>query len=52
MLGDNAMAALKEVKDRGLVNVDIRTVNSFMTSSGMTANPRTPLWSRFLRFIG
>ena len=52
ILGDNAKAALKEVNDRGMVSMDVQTVNTIMTSSGMAADRRTPLGVRFLRFIG
>lgn len=52
MLGDNAKAALREVNDRGLVDLDPQSVNTMMTASGMAADRTTPLGNRFLRFIG
>ena len=52
MLGDNAKPALLEINDRGLVNVDLQSVNTMMTSSGMTDDRRTLVGTRFLAFIG
>ena len=52
MLGDNAKPALLKINDRGLVNVDLQSVNTMMTSSGMTDDRRTLMGTRFLAFIG
>ena len=51
-LGDNAKAALREINDRGFVQLDHQTVSTMMTPTGMSQDRTTPLGKRFLRFIG